>query len=206
MLTDEQKAAAYDGVVAEREDLKGKLKNANDEAKGHRLSAEAYRTEVADVRGQLKTANESIETLKGEHKTAIEKLDIDHKAQKTALEAERDGAKTAANERIVDADLRLAAKDMGIVDMEALKLLDKKGLKLDDAGNVTNASELLEAMKESKPYLFGTPPAAGTTTGTTASTARKPAPATTKDTFDARTAKPEEVEAKLAELTRPRYA
>jgi hypothetical protein len=39
----------------------------------------------------------------------------------------------------------------------AVTLMDKTKIKVGDDGAVTGAKEALEALKESKPYLFGTP-------------------------------------------------
>ena len=45
----------------------------------------------------------------------------------------------------------------GMVDLDGLKLADLSGVKLNEAGEVEGAEALMEALKKSKPYLFGAP-------------------------------------------------
>ena len=82
------------------------------------------------------------------------------KAEATKAKADADAAiataNTAANRRIINAELRAEATKAGMVDLDGLKLLDldKAGVSLDDDGNVKGAAEALEALKKGKPYLF----------------------------------------------------
>jgi hypothetical protein len=101
------------------------------------------------------------ETLRQE--TAAAKADAD--AAKTAAEGRVAELTTAANVRIVRAELRAEAIRAGIVDLDGLALLDpeKSGVKLADDGSVTGAAEALAALKQAKPYLFGTPANTGNT-------------------------------------------
>lgn len=95
---------------------------------------------------------------------------------KLAAERERDGlrgaaeaAKTEADQRIIRAELKASAIKAGIIDSDALKLLDISGVRLGDAGEVEGAEELLMKFKEAKPHFF-----AAATTPSTSSTARTP--------------------------------
>ena len=99
---------------------------------------------------------------------------------KQAAERERDGlrgaaetAKAEADRRVIRAELKAHAIRAGIIDPDALKLLDISAVRLGDGGEVEGADELLEKFKEAKPHFFAaapTPP----TSSTTSSTARTP--------------------------------
>jgi hypothetical protein len=90
-------------------------------------------------------------------------------ADKTAKDAEArvKDAETRATERILRAELKAAALKAGMVDLDGLKLADLSKVKLNDAGEVEGADELMAGLKESKPYLFGA-------TGSTSSTDKPP--------------------------------
>jgi hypothetical protein len=104
-------------------------------------------------------------------------------------------AETKANERIIRAELKLAAKLAGMVDLDGLKLADLSTVKLKDDGTVEGADELMASLKEKKPYLFGT----ATTGSSNPTPPPKPDPGTPKH---ARDMTPAEREAKLNELKR----
>ena len=109
----------------------------NAEAKGHRLNADAARTE-ADA--ALKKATET-ETA------AAEKIAVAEKAAAATL--------TAAEQKAVTADLKVAAKEAGATDIaDVLALVPRDKLKVVD-GEVTNAAEVLAEFKKAKPHLFG---------------------------------------------------
>lgn len=80
-------------------------------------------------------------------------------AAKTAAErAAEDGVKTIKQEadaRIIRSELKAEAIKAGMIDLDGLKLADLSKVKLTDTGDVEGATELLAALKESKPYLFG---------------------------------------------------
>lgn len=67
----------------------------------------------------------------------------------------------AANKLVISAEIKSLGSPMGLVDADAaMQLMDMSGIKLAD-GKVTGAQEALDALKQSKPYLFGAvqPPA-----------------------------------------------
>lgn len=84
------------------------------------------------------------------HKTA---------AEKAALDAEErvKTANTAAEQRIIRAEMKAAALKAGMVDLDGLKLADLSKVKLTEDGDVEGADALMEELKKAKPYLFGTP-------------------------------------------------
>jgi hypothetical protein len=91
-----------------------------------------------------------------------------HEEEIAALRAERDvlaakareadaraaEAQAQAQQRAVETDLRSAATAAGIVDLDALLMMDRSKIELDAAGNLKNGTELMAALKEAKPFLF----------------------------------------------------
>jgi hypothetical protein len=69
--------------------------------------------------------------------------------------------------RLIDAELRGVAAEMGLMDPDLLlhPLLDRSGIKIDDDGNVTGTKEAFEALKTKKPEWFKAADG-GTGTGT----------------------------------------
>jgi hypothetical protein len=62
-----------------------------------------------------------------------------------------------ASRRAVDSDLRLAANAAGAHDVaDVLTLLPRDQIRLNDAGKITNAAELVAAMKTARPHFFTT--------------------------------------------------
>ncbi len=92
------------------------------------------------------------------------KKEAEEAAAKAAKEADDKvkGATTAADQRVIRAELKAAALNAGMVDLDGLKLADMSTVKLNDAGEVEGADALMETMKKLKPYLFG---AASSSTG-----------------------------------------
>lgn len=90
-------------------------------------------------------------------------LERERDEQKTAAEraaAEAEGkikeAHTAAEQRVIRAELKAEALKAGMVDLDGLKLADLTKVKINDAGEIEGATELMEELKKAKPYLFGT--------------------------------------------------
>ena len=83
-------------------------------------------------------------------------------------------AKKIADERIIRAELKASAIKAGMVDLDGLKLADLSVVKLNDAGEVEGADALMESLKKSKSYLFGS------TTHTTIPGSSSPKPADNK--------------------------
>lgn len=75
----------------------------------------------------------------------------------TDADAKVKAAQEAADQRIIRAELKAAAIKAGMVDLDGLKLADLSGVNLNEAGEVEGAEALMEALKKSKPYLFGAP-------------------------------------------------
>jgi len=58
-------------------------------------------------------------------------------------------------ERLVRAELKAHAVRAGMVDLDGLKLVDTSGLVLNEQDEVEGASDLMHALRRSKPWLFG---------------------------------------------------
>lgn len=123
---------------------------------GNRDYWKLLRDENASQRMRRKDAESKL----AEAHTAAEQAKKDAEDRVTAAEK-------AAGERILRAELKAAAKDAGMIDLDGLKLADLSKVKLNDKGDIEGAEELFAQLKESKPYLFGT-------TGSTSSTEKPP--------------------------------
>lgn len=77
----------------------------------------------------------------------------------TAAEKKAADALAAANFRTIDAEIKLLAAAAGFVDTsDALALVDRAAVKVDDKGVVSGAKEAVEALAKAKPHLVGTQP------------------------------------------------
>ncbi len=115
---------------------------------------------------ELRSENKS---WRQKHTDALKKAEEAEIAGKKAQEeaaAKIAEADAKAQQRIIRAELKAAALKAGMIDLDGLKLADLSALKLNDAGEVEGADALMESLKKSKPYLFGTP---GTTSNPTKS-------------------------------------
>jgi uncharacterized membrane protein YgcG len=84
------------------------------------------------------------------------------KARADKAEAEKKDALTAANTRLVNAEIKVFAVQAGFVDpADAVALVGRAGVQVDEQGNVTGAKEAVEALAKAKPHLVGTGKAGG---------------------------------------------
>lgn len=118
----------------------------NDDNKEH-FSRE-YVKELREENKNWRLKASTLEQESATHKTAAEKA-----AQES--EARVKAAETAANDRILRSELKAAALKAGMIDLDGLKLADLSKVSLKDDGTVDGADAMLEEMKKSKPYLFG---------------------------------------------------
>jgi hypothetical protein len=65
-------------------------------------------------------------------------------------------AKAEADQRIIRSELKALALAAGIVDPDGLQFVDLTKLKLGDKGELEGGDAAIKALKEAKPYLFGT--------------------------------------------------
>lgn len=72
------------------------------------------------------------------------------------VQQQLDQANERANRLLIAAEIKSLGAAMGLIDPEAaLQLMNREGVTVDDKGAVSGAQEALDALKESKPYLFG---------------------------------------------------
>jgi hypothetical protein len=188
--TVEELQSEVDTLTGQLTEARGRITELNKESQGHRLAAGNATTKVEGLEGQVAalttklaettTAHTTaLDTLRSEHTSAMDGLRAEHTATLDSLRTDLTGKVTEAEGKATDAagkakaratqaDLRIAAKEAGMVDLDGLKLLDQAAVKTDDDGNVTNAAELMAAMKTAKPFMFGT--------GSTSNTSQTPLP------------------------------
>jgi hypothetical protein len=129
-----------------------------------------YVTELRNENKTWRTRAQALETETTTARTAAETAqakaaaDIEAATKKATTEAtERvTKAEAAANARVIRAEVRAAAVKLGMVDLDAIKMLDTTALKLNAEGDIEGVDALLEATKKAKPYLFGSPSTSST--------------------------------------------
>lgn len=135
----------------EREAKKQTAEQIKEAAKAKGLTAE----KLDDLLALAEEGHKAVEA----RKTAEQKAEEERQALiKAKEEAETRGtsAVRAANEKLIAADLKLLANEMGAsVSPKVLKAaLDLSAVKVDDDGNVTGLKEALEALKATEPAMF----------------------------------------------------
>lgn len=85
-------------------------------------------------------------------KTELEK----EKARAEKAEQEKKDALAAANTRLVNAEIKVFAVQVGFVDpADAVALVDRTGIQVDEKGNVSGAKEAVDSLAKAKPHLVG---------------------------------------------------
>ncbi|MCT6901944.1 MAG: phage scaffolding protein [Lactobacillus sp.] len=120
-------------------------------------SAEKY-GDYDDVKAKLAEYEKAEEERKKQEMTEIERLQAEkEEADKKALEAS-DAAQQAqekANARILNTEIKSIARTLDANDPgDVLALLDKSTIQLDENGNYQGVEEAVNALKESKPWMF----------------------------------------------------
>ena len=112
---------------------------------------------------------EAMQTAAKAKKDADDKSKTDLEKEKAAREKAEADSKTAldkANQRLINAEIKIAAQTAGFVDpADAVALIDRTSLAIDDAGVVTGAKEAVEALAKAKPHLVGNGKPAGSPGG-----------------------------------------
>jgi hypothetical protein len=103
---------------------------------------------------RLKLEAESTRAKAAEEQREKDRVDADAKVKAT---------NSAADARVIRAELKALAVAAGMVDLDGLKLADLTTVKINKDGEVEGAAELMEALKKAKPYLFGTATTSSTT-------------------------------------------
>ena len=185
--------AELSALQGELAGAKSRITELNGEAGGHRSNYNREKRAREELQGQLDAVTAERDEANTKRERELEAQRIDLTAKSSDAERRANEAAEKAKSKSIDLDLKATARELGMVDLDGLKLLDRASLTVDDEGSVTNASDILNAFKESKPYFFGAAPKPGTVTGTTATRATPPKPAT-PSSFDARTVSKEEAD------------
>ncbi|WP_255291135.1 phage scaffolding protein [Bacillus thuringiensis] len=120
-------------------------------------SAEKY-GDYDDVKAKLAEYEKAEEERKKQEMTEIERLQAEkEEADKKALEASEAAqqAQEKANARILNTEIKSIARALDANDPgDVLALLDKSAIQLDENGNYQGVEEAVNALKESKPWMF----------------------------------------------------
>lgn len=120
-------------------------------------SAEQY-GDYDDVKAKLAEYEKAEEERKKQEMTEIERLQAEkEEADKKALEASEAAQKAQekANTRILNTEIKSVARAFDANDPgDVLALLDKSTIQLDENGNYQGVEEAVNALKESKPWMF----------------------------------------------------
>lgn len=112
-------------------------------------TAKALGFESADA---MQAAAKAKKDADAANQTELEK----EKAAREKAEADSKAVLETANKRLVDAEIKVLAKDAGFADVtDAVALIDRTSIQVDDQGNVTGAKEAVEALAKAKPHLLG---------------------------------------------------
>lgn len=142
---------------------------------------------------ELREENKSWRHKHSESETARKTAEDAAKNADTASQGKIKEAQTAADQRVIRAELKAAAVEAGMVDLDVLKLVDLSKVKLNEAGEVEGAKELMDGLKKSKPHFFGPP---------STSSSHKAPPKDDQKAKKATDMTPEEYEKELAKLMR----
>ena len=138
MPTVEELEATVAAANVELETLRTSSKTTAAEAKANRIKAERLEADVAAS------------------KTAAEALAAKIEADRVKNEGVVNEVRTAAQARVVTAELKVAAVAAGAKDAaDILALIPRDKVVLDKDGEPTNHAELVAEIKAAKPYLFG---------------------------------------------------
>lgn len=113
-------------------DLRKESANYRSQAKDLQRKAEEAETKAAELNDVLKVTKEE--------------------AQKALSETKR--LNSAFEQRVINAELKAAAMEAGLIDMDAFKMADTSKVKITDAGEVIGIKELISDLKKEKAYLF----------------------------------------------------
>lgn len=99
---------------------------------------------------RLRKDNRKMRTEMDELKKLVN--DVGEKANLASTEAL--SLKKSYEQRLIDAELKVAADNHGLQDIDAFKMADLSTIKVGKNGEVSGIKEILENLKTNKPYLF----------------------------------------------------
>jgi hypothetical protein len=113
--------------------------------------AKKYREKLEEIENAKQKTQEEALKEQGKFKELAE-----------AAKAEKEEAEKKFKATLIQMALQNEAIRQGIVDLDGVKLADTSQIKVDKDWNIEGAKEAIEALKQSKPYLFekkeGAPP------------------------------------------------
>ena len=118
-----------------------------------------YEDDILKWKSEYKVTNEELETIKA--KADSEKQELASKVENASKE------KNVFEQKYIDAELKAQAVAAGIKDIDLVKLIDKKDIKLDENGNVTGIDTAITEFKTKKPDWFGSEKKVSTSSGST---------------------------------------
>jgi predicted RNase H-like nuclease (RuvC/YqgF family) len=111
------------------------------------------RRESANYRQQAKDLQKKAEDADAKAKELGQSAEAAQQEARKALD-ETKRLQSAYEQRLIRAELKAAAMEEGLVDMDAFKMMDLSSVKIADDGEITGVKELIGDFKKSKPYLF----------------------------------------------------
>ena len=123
------------------------------------LNAVDSRTQRAE-RSVMKSFAEQYGMSEQEASAILEKAKAEKAAQlPEAAQARINEEKAKVEKLLIAAEVKAKGAALGLVDADtALLLLDRSGVKVDEAGTVTGVDEALKHLQEAKPFLFAPQP------------------------------------------------
>ena len=165
-------------TVRELERARSDLKNLRAELKTALADGDTIRAERDTLRTQFEAFQAESTSKQAESAAALERT-------KAEMEAALTEVKTAGERAILCAQAEAAATRLGAHNpADVVKLLDLSEVKRGEDGTFTGLSEVLEAAKTERGYLFGEPPKTGAEAGTTSTP--KPPRSGKQEPLDAR--------------------
>jgi hypothetical protein len=111
------------------------------------------RKESANYRNQAKELQRKAEEAETKATELSDVLKVTkEEAQKALSETKR--LNSAFEQRVINAELKAAAMEAGLIDMDAFKMADTSKVKITDSGDVIGIKELIGDLKKEKAYLF----------------------------------------------------
>jgi hypothetical protein len=134
----------------------GKAPKTFDEEYVKKLRAEAasYRTKASELEAKSKEERQTLiqQLFSAFGIEADPNKEFEKQLQEARAKAQE--VEQRANDRLVRAEVKSIAAEMGLVDADAaLALMDKSGVKIAEDGSVEGVKEALDALVAAKPYL-----------------------------------------------------
>jgi hypothetical protein len=156
-MTPEEQAAADAATASANADAAA----AAQRAAAKTVSQDQYdrtKRDLGDARADAAAARLTAKEAKAQSDAALAaaKTAQDEAAAKIATATETANTRVKTYEpRIIESELKIAAMQAGLNDLDLLALVKRDGVKLGEDGTVTGVAEAIAAFKESKPSYFG---------------------------------------------------